>query len=47
MTPDALLKALGDRFKATAGPRDLTFYFPAGTGDAQGIKGMDHVAQKG
>jgi propionate CoA-transferase len=47
VTPDALLKALGDRFKATAGPRDLTFYFPVGTGDAQGIKGMDHVAQEG
>ncbi|MBB5049175.1 propionate CoA-transferase [Rhodopseudomonas rhenobacensis] len=47
VTPDALLKALGDRFRNEAGPRDLTFYFPVGTGDAQGIKGMDHVAQEG
>jgi propionate CoA-transferase len=47
ITPDSLLKALGDRFRATGAPRDLTFYFPVGTGDAQGIKGMDHVAQPG
>ncbi|WP_245311072.1 hypothetical protein [Bradyrhizobium valentinum] len=47
VTPDALLRALGERFRKTAGPRDLTFYFPVGTGDAQGIKGMDHVAQEG
>ncbi|MCK1509367.1 CoA-transferase [Bradyrhizobium sp. 18] len=47
VTPDALLKALGDRFRKTTAPRDLTFYFPVGTGDAQGIKGMDHVAQEG
>lgn len=47
ITPDAVLKALGDRFRETASPRDLTFYFPCGTGDAQGIRGMDHVAQAG
>lgn len=47
VTPDALLKALGDRFRNEASPRNLTFYFPVGTGDAQGIKGMDHVAQEG
>lgn len=47
VTPDALLKALGDRFRKDAAPRNLTFYFPVGTGDAQGIKGMDHVAQEG
>jgi propionate CoA-transferase len=47
VTPDALLKALGDRFRKTASPSNLTFYFPVGTGDAQGIKGMDHVAQQG
>lgn len=47
ITPDAVLKALGDRFRDTASPRDLTFYFPCGTGDAQGIRGMDHVAQEG
>lgn len=47
ITPDRVLKALGDRFAATAAPRDLTFYFPCGTGDAQGIRGMDHVAREG
>lgn len=47
ITPDDVLKALGDRFRQTGAPRDLTFYFPCGTGDAQGIRGMDHVAQEG
>lgn len=47
ITPDAVLKALGERFRQSGAPRDLTFYFPCGTGDAQGIKGMDHVAQEG
>jgi propionate CoA-transferase len=47
ITPDRVLKALGDRYRNTAAPRDLTFYFPCGTGDAQDIKGMDHVAQEG
>lgn len=47
VTPDTLLKALGDRFRNTGSPKNLTFYFPVGTGDAQGIKGMDHVAQEG
>ena len=47
VTPDAVLRALGDRFADTNGPRDLTFYFPCGTGDAMGIKGMDHVAREG
>ncbi|QPP05217.1 propionate CoA-transferase [Streptomyces bathyalis] len=47
LTPDAVLAALGQRFEATASPRDLTFFFPVGTGDAVGIPGMDHVAKKG
>lgn len=47
ITPDAVLKALGQRFRDTGSPQNLTFYFPCGTGDAQGIKGMDHVAQEG
>jgi propionate CoA-transferase len=47
LTPDAVLKALGDRFDATGGPEELTFYFPVGTGDAVGIPGMDRVAKKG
>lgn len=47
VTPDKILAALGRRFEETAAPRDLTFYFPCGTGDAMGIKGMDHVAREG
>ncbi len=47
VTPDMALKSLGQRFADTASPRDLTFYFPCGTGDAMGIKGMDHVAREG
>lgn len=47
VTPDATLAALGERFAATGAPRDLTFYFPCGTGDAMGIRGMDHVAREG
>ena len=47
VVPDLTLKALGDRFRETSFPRDLTFYFPVGTGDAVGIRGMDHVAQEG
>lgn len=47
VTPDKVLAALGRRFRDTGAPGDLTFYFPCGTGDAMGIKGMDHVAQEG
>lgn len=47
VTPDAVLKALGERFAETASPQNLTFYFPCGTGDAMGIRGMDHVAREG
>ncbi|MFM0755982.1 MULTISPECIES: CoA-transferase [Paraburkholderia] len=47
VVPDATLAALGKRFEDTGAPRNLTFYFPCGTGDAVGIKGMDHVAREG
>jgi propionate CoA-transferase len=47
ITPDAVLRELGERFRATAEPRDLTFYFPCGTGDSIEIRGMDHVAIEG
>jgi propionate CoA-transferase len=46
-TPDAVLKAIGDRHEATGSPRELSFFFPVATGDAQGIPGMDHVARRG
>lgn len=47
ITPDSLLKGLAERFRKSGDPRGLTFYFPCGTGDAMGIKGMDHVAVEG
>jgi len=47
ITPDSLLKGLADRFREDGNPKDVTFYFPCGTGDAMAIKGMDHVAIEG
>jgi len=47
ITPDALLAGLAERFKAGGDPRDVTFYFPCGTGDGMDIRGMDHVAIEG
>ena len=47
ITPDALLRGLADRFRCDSEPRDLTFYFPCGTGDSIDIRGMDHVAVEG
>lgn len=47
VVPDATLEALGRRFRETGSPRNLTFFFPCGTGDAVDIRGMDHVAQEG
>lgn len=47
ITPDKTLAALAERFRKTGEPRNLTFYFPCGTGDGQDIRGMDHVAIPG
>ena len=47
ITPDALLRGVADRFRRDSEPRDLTFYFPCGTGDSIDIRGMDHVAVEG
>ena len=47
VTPDALLRGVADRFRRDSEPRDLTFYFPCGTGDSINIRGMDHVAIEG
>lgn len=47
ITPDFTLKALAERFDESATPRNLTFYFPCGTGDSIGIGGMDRVATPG
>lgn len=45
--PDAILQALGERFKSTGAPRDLTSIHPIAAGDFFGTKGVDHIAQKG
>lgn len=46
-TPDATLKALGERFRATGHPRGLTLVMPISAGDMYGIKGIDHLAEPG
>ena len=45
--PDAMLRAIGDRFRATGEPRGLTMVHPIAAGDLYGIDGVDHVAEPG
>ena len=45
--PDAVLAALGERFRTTGTPRDLTSVHSIAAGDFFGTKGVDHIAQKG
>ena len=45
--PDAILKALGERFKREKHPRDLTMLHPIAAGDMSGVKGVDHIAKSG
>lgn len=45
--PDAMLKAIGERFEATGQPKDLTTLHPIAAGDMSGIKGIDHIARPG
>lgn len=45
--PDAVLAALGERFRREAAPRGLTMIHPIAAGDMFGIKGVDHLAQEG
>lgn len=47
ITPDSTLRAIADRHRESGHPKDLTFYFPCGTGDSMEIRGMDHVAVPG
>jgi propionate CoA-transferase len=47
ITPDAVLRALAERFQQTGKPGELSFFFPCATGDAMAIAGMDHVARPG
>ncbi len=45
--PDAVLEAIGNSFKNTGSPRNLTTLHPIAAGDMFGIKGIDHLAQDG
>ncbi len=45
--PDAVLKAIGDRFEQEGQPKDVTSLHPIAAGDVYGVKGMDHIAKDG
>jgi acyl CoA:acetate/3-ketoacid CoA transferase len=45
--PDTVLGALGERYKDSGAPRDLTLLHPIAAGDMYGIKGIEHLAQPG
>ncbi|SDN36464.1 acyl CoA:acetate/3-ketoacid CoA transferase [Ensifer sp. YR511] len=45
--PDAVLKALGERFEQEGHPRGLTSVHPIAAGDFFGTKGVDHIARPG
>ncbi|MBN3781471.1 propionate CoA-transferase [Burkholderia sp. Ac-20345] len=47
ITPDRILRAIRERHDQVGSPANLSFYFPCGTGDSMGIKGMDWVAKPG
>ena len=45
--PDAVLRAIGERFAAEGAPRGLTSLHPIAAGDMYGVRGIEHLAQKG
>ena len=45
--PDAVLKALGERFDGEQHPCGITTLHPIAAGDMFGVKGVDHIAKKG
>ena len=45
--PDAVLKALGERFDREQHPQNLTMLHPIAAGDMSGVKGVDHIAKAG
>ena len=45
--PDAVLKALGERFESEGSPYGLTMIHPIAAGDFFGTKGIDHIARPG
>jgi propionate CoA-transferase len=42
--PDAVLRALGERFAKEQHPRALTMIHPIAAGDFYGVKGIEHIA---
>jgi propionate CoA-transferase len=45
--PDAVLEALGSRYRNERHPASLTMIHPIAAGDMFGTKGVDHLAQEG
>lgn len=45
--PDRTLRALGERYLDGGHPRDLTVVFPINLGDMFGLRGIDHLAERG
>jgi propionate CoA-transferase len=45
--PDAVLRAMGERFDAESQPKNLTMIHPIAAGDMFGIKGIGHIAKPG
>ena len=45
--PDAVLRAIGERFEAEGAPKGLTTIHPIAAGDMYGIDGIDHLARPG
>jgi propionate CoA-transferase len=45
--PDAVLKAIGERFDTEGRPRNITTLHPIAAGDMWGVKGIDHLAKPG
>lgn len=45
--PDAILEAIGERFRRDGAPREITAIHPIAAGDMFGTRGVDHLAQPG
>jgi propionate CoA-transferase len=45
--PDATLKGIGERFRETGSPANITSVHPIAAGDMSGILGVDHIAEPG
>jgi propionate CoA-transferase len=43
--PDAVLKAMGERYAQEQHPRGLTMIHPIAAGDFYGVKGIEHLME--